>query len=122
MIINQKIKDTLKEIARQSVTYGNYPDKDRKYIRKILKVMKEQLTEEEQIYVMKSLLESLHYKNIVTDPDNVLQIHNLRLRSIMMVTLMVGLLMLLAAGLFNTNSAIDSILTIFGNMFKILSM
>ena len=122
MIINPKIKDTLKEIARQSVTYGNYPDKDRKYLRKLLKVMKEQLTEEEQIYVMKSLLESLHYKNIVTDPDNVLQIHNLRLRSIMMVTLMVGLLMLLAAGLFKTNSAIDSILSIFGNMFKILSM
>ena len=122
MIINPKIKDTLKDIARQSVTYGNYPDKDRKYLRKLLKVMKEQLTEEEQIYVMKSLLESLHYKNIVTDPDNVLQIHNLRLRSIMMVTLMVGLLMLLAAGLFKTNSAIDSILSIFGNMFKILSM
>ena len=122
MIINPKIKDTLKEIARQSVSYGNCPDKDRKYLRKLLKVMKEQLTEEEQIYVMKSLLESLHYKNIVTDPDNVLQIHNLRLRSIMMVTLMVGLLMLLGAGLFNTNSAIDSILTIFGNMFKILSM
>ena len=122
MIINPKIKDTLKEIARQSVTYGNYPDKDRKYLRKLLKIMKEQLTEEEQIYVMKSLLESLHYKNIVTDPDNVLQLHNLRLRSIMMVTLMVGLLMLLAAGLFKTNSAIDSILTIFGNMFKILSI
>ena len=122
MIINPKIKETLKEIARQSVSYGNYPDKDRKYLRKLLRVMKEQLTEEEQIYVLKSLLESLHYKNIVTDPDNVLQIHNLRLRSIMMVTLMVGLLMLLAAGLFNTNSAIDSILTIFGNMFKIISM
>lgn len=122
MLINPKIKDTLKEIARQSVTYGNYPDKDRKYLRKLLKIMKEQLTEEEQIYVMKSLLESLHYKNIVTDPDNVLQIYNLRLRSIMMVTFMVGLLMLLAAGLFNTNSAIDSILTIFGDMFKILSI
>lgn len=122
MIVNPEIKNTLKEIAKQSVSYGNHPDKDRRYLRRILKIVKEQLTEEEQLYLLKTYLESLHYKNIVTDPDNILQIHNLRLRSVFMITAAVAMLMVMAAALFNTNSAIDAIVGVFTNLLKIISL
>jgi len=122
MIINPQIKNLFKEISMQSLAYTNSPDKDRKYNRKLLKVFKERLTEDEQLYVMKCLFDSLHYKNIVTDPDNVLQLHNIKLRTFTFIFFMVSLLMLLASALFRNNDSISSIVSVFTNIFKLISL
>ena len=120
MIINPNIKRLFKEVSNQSVAYANTPDKERKHNKRLLKIFKDQLTEEEQLYVMKSLFESIHYKNIVTDPDNVLQMHNIKLRTFTFIFFMAALLMLLFSALFNHNTSLGGLLTIFGNIFKIL--
>lgn len=122
MIINPHIKRLFKDISNQSVAYANTPDKERKYNRRLLKLFKEQLTEEEQLYVIKSLFESIHYKNIVTDPDNVLQLHNIKLRSYTFIFFMVSLMMLLASALFQQNASLTGVLSVFANVFKLLNI
>lgn len=122
MIVNPVIKNLFKDISNQSIIYANTPDKDRKYNKKLLKVFKEHLTEEEQLYVLKSMIESLHYKNIVTDPDNVLQLHNIRLRTFMFIFFLVSLFLLLATALLKNNEGINSIVDIFSSIFKLINL
>lgn len=122
MIINPKIKALFKEISIQSVGYANTPDKERKYNKRLLKVFKEHLTEEEQLYVVKSLFESMHYKHIVTDPDNVLQLHNIKLRTYTFIFFIVSLFALLISALFNSNASLNSLLGVFTNIFKLLNI
>ena len=122
MIINPKIKALFKDISVQSIAYVNTPDKERKYNRRLLKIFKEQLTEEEQLYVMKSLFESIHYKNIVTDPDNVLQMHNIKLRTFTFLFFVVSLFALLISALFKNNAGLNSIIEVFSNIFKIINL
>ena len=122
MIINPKIKGLFKEVSVQSIAYANTPDKERKYNRRLLKIFKEQLTEEEQLYVMKSLFESIHYKNIVTDPDNVLQLHNIKLRTFTFAFFACSLFALLISALFKNNTSLNGLLDIFSNIFKILNI
>lgn len=120
MIVNPMLKLIFKEISSQTVTYMNFPDKERKYTKRILKIFKEQLTEEEQIYILTSIAVNLHYRTIVTDPDNVLTLHTIRLRNITYMFFLVLTLMVSGAVLFKTNSALNGILDMFGNVFKLL--
>ena len=81
MKVNKNIKNMLKEISERSVEYANDPNNERKYIRRILKLYTDVLTEDERIYVFKSLMEDLRYKNLATDPDNLIMMHNIKMRS-----------------------------------------
>lgn len=122
MRINTSIKNFYREISAQSIAYANTPDNERKYHKRLLKLFKEQLTEEEQLYIFKTVTESLHYKNIVTDPDNVLQLHNIRLRTLIVEGVIISFLIIIAGGVFHTNESIDRIIAALGNMFKLLSL
>lgn len=122
MIINPNIKRLFKEVSTQSIAYANTPDKERKYNRRLLQVFKEQLTEDEQLYVVKSLFESLHYKNIVTDPDNVLQLHNIKLRTFTFGFFIVSLFALLISALFKFNTSLSGLVGVFNNIMKILNV
>ena len=82
MRVNKRIKETLREITTEAIKYHNENDKQRKYIRRILGLFKETLTEEEQIYIVKIILTELSYKSLVTDKDTLLTIYNLKNRTI----------------------------------------
>jgi hypothetical protein len=122
MIVNPKIKEMYKEIAKESIKHQNTRDSDRKYHKRILSVYKTHLTEEEQLYVLVSVLETIHYKNIVTDPDNVLTLHTIRMRNVTYIFLAMMLLIFLAAALFKTNEAMNGLMDMLGNGFKLLSL
>jgi hypothetical protein len=122
MIVNPLIKQIYREISEQTVRYNNTPDKDRRYIKRFVHIFKNELSEDEQIYLAKSLLESLNYRNIVTDPDNVLLLHNIRLRSVTYVFFVVASLMLLGAALYKTNDTLNGILEALSNVLKLLSI
>ena len=122
MIVNKKIKDALKEITEQNVKYMNTPDKERKYLVRLLGVFKNTLTEQEQIFIFKIILEQIHYRNIITDPDNIVQIHNIKLKTITYVFLLTVILVLLVAALFKVNESLNGILDMFGNVLKLLSL
>ena len=122
MIVNKKIKDALKEITEQNVKYMNTPDKELKYLVRLLGVFKNILTEQEQIFIFKIILEQIHYRNIITDPDNIVQIHNIKLKTITYVFLLTVIVILLVAALFKVNESLNGILDMFGNVLKLLSL
>lgn len=122
MIINPKIKEMFNEISKESVKHHNTPNPDRKYHKRLLKLFKENLTEEEQIYLVNVIFESINYKNIVTDPDNVLTLHTVKLRNITYTFLLIFLTLFITAALFKTNEALNGILDILTNGLKLLSI
>jgi len=122
MIINTQIKKTLNEISAQTVKYMNSPDKERKYLLRLFKIFKTTLTEEEQIFVFKIILEQIHFRNIISDPDNIIQIHNVKLKTITYVFLLTVVLVVLVAILFTTNESLAGIITMFSNIFRILAI
>ncbi|NTW91113.1 MAG: hypothetical protein HGA35_04195, partial [Erysipelotrichaceae bacterium] len=66
MIVNRKIKDVLKEITDQNVKYQNTPDKEKRHLKRLLGVFRNSLTEDEQLFLFKIMLEQMHYRNMIT--------------------------------------------------------
>lgn len=122
MLVTENIKSTFKDIGQQTVNYLNKPDDCRKYHKRLLKIFRENLTEEEQLFVMKALFEHVHYKNIVTDPDNVILLHNIKLRTMLMGFLGTTIVLIISAILFKTNDSLNNLVQMIGNGFKLFSI
>lgn len=122
MRINPKIRDTLKEISTQAITHANTPSPDYKHLRRILRVYDNHLSEEERIFLLKTMLEFVHYRNVMVDPDNMLILSNIKLRTYVFIFMLVAFGMLLAATLFKTNSALNGLLEIAGRFIKLFSL
>ncbi len=122
MLINKKIKETFKEITEQDVKYMNMPDKERKYLKRLLNVFKNDLSDEEQLFLFKIILEQMHYRNLITDPDNIVQIHNIKLKTITYVFFLTVVLILLIAALFKVNDSLNGLISMFGNVLKLLAL
>lgn len=122
MIINTKIKETFQEIATKTIEYGNTPDKERKYLKRLLYIFKKDLTEDEQLFLFKLMIEQLHFRNIITDPDNVVQIHNVKLKTITYVFILSIFFMIVVAALFKVNDSLNGVLSVFQNVIKILAL
>lgn len=122
MNVNPKIKLMLAEIAEQSVKYANTKDERKKYQRKLLKLFKQSMSEDEQLYVLNTILEEISYKNIIADPENMLTVGNIKLRSHFMIFVMSIIVLLLASYLFGTNEEIKAIGDGLGKLLKILGI
>ena len=122
MIINTKIKETFKEIAEQSLKYANTPDQEKKYFKRLMKVFNDDLTEEEQLFVFKMIMEQLHFRNIITDPDNVIQIHNIKMKTITYIFLLTITLTIIIAMIFKVNNGLNSVVDVFVNILKLLAI
>lgn len=122
MNVNPKIKLMLAEIAEQSIKYANTKDERKKYQRKLLRLFKQSMSEDEQLYVFNSLLEEISYKNIIADPENMLTVGNIKLRSHFMIFVMSVIGLLLASYLFGTNDEIKAIGDGLGKLLKILGI
>lgn len=122
MNVNPKIKLMLAEIAEQSIKYANTKDERKKYQRKLLRLFKQCMSEDEQLYVFNNLLEEISYKNIIADPENMLTVGNIKLRSHFMIFVMSIIVLLLASYLFGTNDEIKAIGDGLGKLLKILGI
>lgn len=122
MNVNPKIKLMLAEIAEQSIKYANKKDERKKYQRKLLKLFKQSMSEDEQLYVLNNILEEISYKNIIADPENMLTVGNIKLRSHFMIFVMSVIGLLLASYLFGTNDEIKAIGDGLGKLLKILGI
>lgn len=121
MIINKKIKDLLSEIAVQRFKYLNTPDTERKYLRRILKIYDTALTEDERLFIFSALLSQIYYRTIITDPENMVKIHNLQLRYVFIASIIVIFVIVVAAVLLRTNSGVNYIADMFANLVKIIT-
>lgn len=122
MVINKKIKETLREITEQNTKYMNTPDKERKYLKRLLGVFKNSFTEDEQLFIFKIVLDQMHYRNMITDPDNIVQIHNIKLKTITYIFFLTTVIILLIAALFKVNESLNGIIDMFGSVFKLLAL
>lgn len=122
MIVNKKIIEAFREISEQNIKYMNTPDKDRKYLVRLLDIFKKNLTEQEQVFIFKVILEQIHYRNIITDPDNIIQIHNVKLKTITYVFILTVSVVLLTAVLFKVNESLNGVVETFGHILKLLSL
>ena len=122
MNVNPEIKLMLAEIAEQSIKYANTKDERKKYQRKLLRLFKQSMSEDEQLYVLNTILEEISYKNIIADPENMLTVGNIKLRSHFMIFVMSIIVLLLASYLFGTNDEIKAIGDGLGKLLKILGI
>ena len=106
MRVNRRIKETLSEISKESIKFHNEPDQQLRYLRRIVSIYQGHLTEEERIFIVKYFLELLHYRNLSIDPDNMLTISNIRIRTIFFVFVCSVMMMIVAAVLFKTNTSV----------------
>lgn len=122
MNVNPKIKLVLAEIAESSVKYANSRDDGRRYNRKLLRLFKERLSEDEQLYIIRVMLDQLSYRTIVTDPDNVITIGNVKLRTQFMIFILSSCFLVLASYLFGSNGDVKFIGDIVVRMLKVLGI
>ena len=122
MRVNKQIKEALAAISRESVRLHNDPKKQTRYMRRVLNIYNTHLTDEERVYLLSALMELLHYRNITVDPDVILAINNVRLRSIFFVFVGTVVLMITGAGLFKSNTSISSIIEVFTNFIVMFSL
>lgn len=122
MVINKKIKETLREITEQNTKYMNTPDMERKYLKRLLGVFKNSFTEDEQLFIFKIVLDQMHYRNMITDPDNIVQIYNIKLKTITYIFFLTTIIILLIAALFKVNESLNGIIDMFGSVFKLLAL
>lgn len=122
MRVNKKIKEVLSEIAKESVKFHNDPENQTKYVRRVVKLCEEHLTTDEKIYLISSIMELLHYRNLSVDPDNMLTINNIRIRTLFFVFMSTLVLMFAGAFLFKTNSSVIHFGSILVNFLKMFSL
>lgn len=121
MRINSKIKQTLIEIADRTIEYSNEVDTQRKYLRRILKTYKHTLKEEEQMYVLKVISEMIHYRTLVTDPDNMITINNIKLRSYLTIFLLATVFLVITFFLIGYTSSSESIFEFFNKIIIMIA-
>jgi len=112
----------LQEISEKSVEHANTVSQDYRYIRRLLKVYDQHLTEEERIFLFKTVMEFIHYRSVMVDPDNLLILSNIKLRTYMFIFMLSTLTLLIGAILFKTNTALNGILEMIANFTKIFSL
>jgi hypothetical protein len=123
MKVNPKIKEVIDEIAKEAVNHFNT---DKAFhavrIRKLYRLFRSQLTEEEQLFIVMYFLESLHYKNTLVDPETLITASNIKLRTIFFIVISVIFIMIAFALLFKTNSSLNFISDIFSHVIAAIQL
>lgn len=121
MRVNSQLKQTLIEIADKTIEYSNEVDTQRKYLRRILRTYKNTLKEEEQMYVLRVISEMIHYRTIATDPENMITLSNIKLRSYLTIFLLSTVFMIMTFFLVSQTSSASSITEFFGKIMIMLT-
>lgn len=121
MRVNSQLKKTLIEIADKTIEYSNEVDTQRKYLRRILRTYKNTLKEEEQMYVLRVISEMIHYRTIATDPENMITLSNIKLRSYLTIFLLSSVFMFMTFFLASQTGSTSSIAEFFGKIMIMLT-
>lgn len=122
MVINKKLKSTFLEISKAATDNANTPDKNRAYLKRLLSVFDNSLSDEERLLIVKYIIENLHYKSIITDPDNIIQLQNIRLRGSTYYVFLALAVVIGLAYFFKFGASITNMLTSIEHVFKLLSI
>lgn len=120
MIVNKQLNEVFKEIAKNAVTFSNTPSVHYPYLRKLLRVFKTHLTEPEQIYLLNLLLDNLHYKNVMTDPETLFLNNNIKLRTYFVIFLFMIGFVFITAFFFGASGLRESIVDTFNSIVTLM--
>lgn len=122
MKVNPEIKNALSAISSESIKLANNPTVHYQYIRRILRIYEKHLKEEDKVYLMNTLLEMIHYRTAMLDPETMLQAANIKMRTIMFTAMMVVAVILVAGVVLKTNDSINGIVDYFLTIAKAISL
>lgn len=122
MIINPIIRAAFQEISERAVEHSNTVSEDYRYMRRMLKVYDTHFTEEERIFLFMMLMEFVHYRSVMVDPDNLLVLSNIKLRTYMFIFILSLTAMVIAAGLFKTNSTLNGLIEVITHFTALFSL
>ncbi len=122
MIVNKKLKIAFQEMSEKAIEYANTPNKERRYLKRWLNIYKHHLTENEQLYILQELLEQARYRSIISDPDNVAQIYNMRLKTYTYIFLLSFTFLIVAGIIFRSHNGINNVIDGLIHVFKLLSV
>lgn len=118
MKINPTIRQTFKEIAAAAVVAANKPMPERREMKKLMHIFIHRLNEDERLFLFCYVMTNMHYKNLLLDDDNLLKINNIKLRTVMFVFLLSGLLLIAVIVVFKQSSffadAVSSLASMLG--------
>jgi hypothetical protein len=122
MMINPFIKKALSEISKDAIKYANTRDGEKRYLRRMLHIYENRLTEEEKLFIFKYLLELIHHRNIITDPDNILTIYNIKFRNFFVMFAIVFTAFILALLFLFSPMSIAGTIQYFVKVFSMLNI
>lgn len=125
MIVNPKINEFLKLVSEETIKFENSKDiipVKRTVLYKFLRFYKNQLNENEQVFLMYYLLNSLYHKNMIIDPETILMIHNIKLRTIFTIIFGIIFILITAALLFKTNNSMTEIIKILEHILDVIKL
>ncbi len=82
----KEAKDILADLAKKNHELEAKEEARDIHLRRILNHFKYDMTEDAQLYILKELLSSLHYKSMIKDPDYMLEISNIKLRNFFFIS------------------------------------
>lgn len=85
------VKTMLKEIATATVKRSPKKDKVDLYLSRLIYLFENKLSEEEKVFVARTILESIHYKVSIEDPERIATIYASRTKRISSIIVMVFL-------------------------------
>lgn len=109
MIVSKKLNDLFKEISTKTTEYGNSENNKQKYIRKIVSVFMNTLTEDERVFITWYIFENLHYRSLLIDPETMLSVNNIQLKTILFVAAITIIITIIFSIAFDKNSVFGKI-------------
>lgn len=122
MKVNPEIKQALDAISSESVKLANNPIAHYRYIRRIVNVYEKHLKEEDKVYILNTILEMVHYKSVLLDPENMMQAANIRIRTIFFVAVMTVMVIIVAGVVLKTNDSLNGLVDYFLTISKAISL
>lgn len=122
MKVNPEIKQALDAISSESVKLANNPTAHYRYIRRIVNVYEKHLKEEDKVYILNTILEMVHYKSALLDPENMMQAANIRIRTIFFVAVMTVMVIIVAGVVLKTNDSLNGLVDYFLTISKAISL
>lgn len=123
MKVNPTIRKTMAEIAAEAVKNANDPIVEHKKLRRLLRLFTYRLNEEEKLYVFSYIMINMHYKNLLLDDDHLLKVNNIKLRTVMFIFLLTGIMFLAAIVVYNKSDVVNhfgnSIINMLGLIFSL---
>ena len=80
------------------------------------------MKEEDKVYVLNTILEMVHYKSVLLDPENMMQAANIRIRTIFFVAVMTVMVIIVAGVVLKTNDSLNGLVDYFLTISKAISL